>query len=382
MNTVLKFLAALFSSLFLFSNIATGQFRFSGQASAWVQYAPDNWMDFSANGRYIPQLNYKIPVKKEHLFDFEVSANINGIFDARLFESTQFDGKIKAYRAWGRYSNAHLEVRAGLQKITFGSAQMIRPLMWFDRMDPRDPLQLTEGVWGVLGRYYFNNNANIWIWGLYGNNDAKGLDFIPAIRNSPEGGGRIQLPLPKGEMAFSYHYRTTNPSKILFPGTTYPHKQVGEHKVGFDIRMNSVVGLWLEASWTRLNRDFNYNTNQEMITAGADYTFGIGNGLLAAFEQFVYSYDKNAFAFAHNTTLSALSLSYPINVFNNIRAMTFYNWTDNQTYLFVTFLKQFNRLSFYITGYWNPKIFALPGMGGSGSRFTGKGAQVMVVWNH
>ena len=65
--------------------------------------------------------------------------------------------------------NNKLHIEPGLQKINFGSATMLRPLMWFDQVDPRDPLQLTDGVWGVLGRYYFLNNANIWLWGLYGN---------------------------------------------------------------------------------------------------------------------------------------------------------------------------------------------------------------------
>ena len=68
-----------------------------------------------------------------------------------------------------RYSSDQFELRLGLQKINFGSASMLRPLMWFDQMDPRDPLHLTDGVWGLLARYYFLNNANIWLWGLYGN---------------------------------------------------------------------------------------------------------------------------------------------------------------------------------------------------------------------
>jgi len=54
-----------------------------------------------------------------------------------------------------------------LQKINFGSATLFRLLMWFDRIDPRDPLKLTDGVYGLLLRYYFHNNTNIWLWGLY-----------------------------------------------------------------------------------------------------------------------------------------------------------------------------------------------------------------------
>ena len=44
------------------------------------------------------------------------------------------------------------EVNKGVQKFKAILAEDI---------DPRDPLQLTNGVWGLLGRYYFMNNANL-----------------------------------------------------------------------------------------------------------------------------------------------------------------------------------------------------------------------------
>jgi len=55
---------------------------------------------------------------------------------------------------WIRLSTKQFELRAGLQKINFGSATLLRPLMWFDKIDPRDPLQLTDGVYALLARYY------------------------------------------------------------------------------------------------------------------------------------------------------------------------------------------------------------------------------------
>ncbi|MDR1585772.1 MAG: hypothetical protein LBS07_06360, partial [Prevotellaceae bacterium] len=100
-----------------------------------------------------------------------------------------------------------MEVRLGLQKINFGSAQLFRPLMWFDAIDPRDPLQMTDGVWGGLFRYYFQNNANFWLWTLYGNDEVKGWETAPSAQSLPEIGGRVQLPLKQGEVALSYHLR-------------------------------------------------------------------------------------------------------------------------------------------------------------------------------
>ena len=38
----------------------------------------------------------------------------------------------KWYRLWGRIATEKLELRLGLQKIAFGPARVLRPLMWFD----------------------------------------------------------------------------------------------------------------------------------------------------------------------------------------------------------------------------------------------------------
>ena len=383
MNTAFRFCVVLLIVVFNLPCLAVAQqIRFSGQASGWLQYAPDLWMNFSAGGRYIPQLNARIPLKRERLFDFEASAHIFGTMDARLFSYSEVDGKIKGYRGWARYSNHRMELRLGLQKINFGSAQMLRPLMWFDRIDPRDPLQLTDGVKALLWRYYFLNNANIWVWGLYGNSSLKGYEVTPTVKRVPEAGGRLQLPLPKGEVALSYHFRTTDPANLSFPGTSLLFDQMGEHKVGFDVKVDVGVGLWLEAAWTRFNRNMGIYTHQEMVTVGTDYTFGIGNGLAAVFEQFIYANDQDAFTFSHNTTYSAFSLSYPLNIFDHLSAMTFYNWRESQSYFFLTWQKQLNHFSCYVMGYWNPQTFTLPAMGNNTNRFAGKGVQMMVVWNH
>jgi len=79
--------------------------------------------------------------------------------------------------------------------------------MWFDQIDSRDPLQLTDDVWGLQARYYFPNIANIWLWGLYGNNERRGWEAVPVSKNIPEFGGRVQLPIPSGEIALSYNHR-------------------------------------------------------------------------------------------------------------------------------------------------------------------------------
>jgi hypothetical protein len=129
---------------------------FKGQLSAYTHYNPTNELQLWTGGRYIPQLNYIINLPQKNLIDFEASANIYGNVGMEPFSQFETDGNLKPYRAWARYSGKQFELRMGLQKINFGSAMMLRPLMWFDQVDPRDPLQLTDGVWGLLGKVLFS----------------------------------------------------------------------------------------------------------------------------------------------------------------------------------------------------------------------------------
>ena len=101
--------------------------------------------------------------------------------------------------------------------------------MWFDSMDPRDPLQLTDGVWGGLFRYYFPNNTTLWLWSLYGNDKNKGWEILPSSSSFPEIGGRVQIPIPKGEGALSYHFREADAS-------TYGLEKIAENRFGLDVR--------------------------------------------------------------------------------------------------------------------------------------------------
>lgn len=330
--------------------------------------------------RYLPQFNYKINLNDNRLIDFEASANLYGSTAIDPFKTAGFDGSVKPYRAWMRYSSSQFELRAGLQKINFGSASMLRPLMWFDRMDPRDPLKLTDGVWGVLGRYYFQNNANIWLWGLYGNNSTKGWEAYKTNKDFPEYGGRLQIPVPLGEAAVTYHRRVADMQDI---NSSLPlNNEIPENRLGFDVRLDWAIGCWFEGSWVNLQKQMGMFTNQEVINLGLDYTFGIGSGLYLAFEQLLLSYDEKPFEIKNATSFSLLSLTYPIGLFDNISAIVYYDWTNNSAYNFVNWQKQFKGISLYVMGYWNPKDYRIPTQGGSTNLFGGQGVQVMLVWNY
>ena len=352
----------------------------SGQLSSWGLYNGSNDLPVNMGIRYIPTLNYSVKLKKSKQFDIEVSANTFGDLGVRSFDKTHTDGSIQLYRAWLRYSTRHLEIRAGLQKINFGSASLLRPLMWFDQIDPRDPLQLTNGVWGLLGRYYFMNNANIWLWCLYGNNKLRPWDVVKSNSTFPEFGGRIQSQVPKGEIGLTFHHRIADSrgSDILVPS----YNALSENRVGLDGKWDIGVGLWFEGSLINKTKDMGIYTNTEILNVGTDNTLRIGNGLNIVYEQLLFSYDQKALAFTQPTTFSGLSLSYPVSLIDNLNLITFYDWTNNSSYNFLNFKRQFDKIAFYIMAFWNPKDYQLPQQLNSGNYYSGKGIQLMLVFNH
>jgi hypothetical protein len=354
--------------------------RFSGQLSSWINLTSGNELPLWSGGRYIPQVNLNKYLKNSHLFDAEFSANIYGTAGVRPFDSLNASGRIKPYRAWVRYSGDQFEFRVGLQKLNFGSASMLRPLMWFDQMDPRDPLQLTDGVWGGLARYYFLNNTNIWAWMLYGNGNPRGWDPIPSNAVIPEFGGRLQLPVARGEIGLTYHHRTADSreSIILVPAI----EKIPENKFGFDAKWDLTTGIWVEASYTRKEHDMGLMTNQLVANAGIDYTFGLGNGLYVACEQLLASYDRTPFAFEATALFSVLTANYGIGLSDRISTILYYDWKGGNVYSFLNWQRQYDNIVLYAMAYWNPERFELPTQTRGQNIFAGRGIQIMFVFNH
>jgi hypothetical protein len=375
------YISLLFSFILLLPSEAQDSLSIKGQVSAWTLYNRGNDLPVYLGGRYIPQVNCEHQLKNDHKLDFEASLNINGNTGINPFDSVSASGQLKPYRIWARYSTQQFELRAGLQKINFGSASLLRPLMWFDQVDPRDPLKFTDGVWGILGRYYFLNNANIWLWGLFGNAKPRGWEPAGTNTGYPEAGGRIQLPVASlGEAAISYHHRTADTRNM--DESVPQYSNVPENRIGFDIKLDLKAGVWLEGSWVNKSKDLGIYTNQEIFNIGADYTFNTGNGLYIIFEQLFASNDEIPFQFQNSTTFSLMSLSYPVGIFDNVSGIVYYDWKSRKIYNFLNWQKQFKNITLYLMGFWNPEDYKIPSQGEGQNLYAGKGIQVMVVYNH
>lgn len=382
--------AGTFCLLYCWLTTALGQTpSLHGQASGWIASNPDVAPISQTGLRYIPELTFQKKFNDDLAADLDFAINGYGMAGFAKNQRPQYEGKIKLYRAWLRFFSDEFEVRAGLQKINFGSATLFRPLMWFDRVDPRDPLQLTDGVYGLLLRYYFLNNANVWLWGLYGNNDTKGWEVVPTKKNSVEYGGRVQTQLWTGELGATYHHRESDFSNlVVFPNTVHETFDP-ENRFALDGKWDIGIGAWFEAVLTHEQTNFPQMKYQRQWTLGADYTFDIGNGLTALTEFFRSENPNDAFSSACGIGFSAWSLNYPLGVVDRISCILYRDWTNHEWYRFITWQRTYDNWIIYLIGFWNPQHIhhdqtQIPNtLGQSGSNlFAGTGMQLMIVFNH
>jgi len=373
-----------FTLLFsLWATTAHSQYvSLEGQLSGWTTINAEQSPTTLLGLRYIPVMTATKRMAKTYSIDAELSFHAYGSSQIRSLDHAATQGKIKPYRMWLRFSGSRFEVRLGLQKINFGSATLLRPLMWFDRIDPRDPLQLTDGVYAILGRYYFLNNANIWLWGLYGNAEAKGWEFIPSHRHKAEYGGRLQLPLLAGEIAVSYHHRQLDLRKQVLAPLLSSENIVAENRVGLDGKWDVGIGLWFETAVVHQDVELRSVQYQRFINWGADYTFNLGNGLHVMTEFFNYRTSDKIFGSGRGGSFSALSGNYPLSLLDNLTAMIYYDWENHDWYRFINWQRKYDNWSFYFIGFWNPAQFQVYRNTRDTNLFAGKGIQLMVVFNH
>lgn len=360
---------------------AQNTFNFDGQLSGIANYSPEAVAWGLLNGLYIPELNYdwKLDTNQRSLY-FEASANIwgSGYFYS---DSTRWEGNIEAYRVFARYTGNQVEFRQGLQKIDFGSAMILRPLQWFNEIDPRDPLAITNGVWAGLGRYYFLNNANIWVWGMLPSTNPRGLDLTKSASNQIEFGGRFQQPTNRGEIAITYHHRKANPSDF---SDFVNVNSVPENRFGLDGKWDLGIGLWFETSYVRKQEDLGLLTNQTLGTIGADYTFGIGHGLNVVLEHMISGYDEKTLGFEKQFNTTAINFSYPLGFFDNLSIFSTYSWEVEAASFFVNYQHDFRKVTGYFMAYYTPEtnVTLIESENDFVSSFAGPGLRIMLLFKH
>jgi hypothetical protein len=321
--------------------------------------------------RYLPQLTLAFLPGPGRLADVEISANAFGSADS----DGEADSDLALYRLKFRFATARTESRLGLQQLNFGPAYLLRPLRWFDVLDPRDPLMLTDGVRAFSFRYTSPSNASLWLWGLYSNDELKGYETAPTADKKGEFGGRAQIPVPGGEIACSYHRR-------IVDGTAPFMEDYAEQRFALDGKWDVEIGLWFEAVLTESASaalPYDWGT---MAVIGADYTLPIGNGIHVLAEQMAIALSGEPFGWEDDAWFSGLSLAYPAGYIDRFSAIAFYSWDDNEYSLYGAWQRTWDALALNVSAFRFPRSMAFGGARDAAFARAGTGGQITIIINH
>ncbi|MCB5248843.1 MAG: hypothetical protein WCY87_03990 [Candidatus Cloacimonadales bacterium] len=246
---------------------------------------------------------------------YSLHSNLQNTWEKRY--TLQMDAH--TYRWWLSLQAPQSELRLGLQQINFGSAQILRPLQWFDTLQVQDPYRISRGVDAVLFRHYWLNSANLWLWGILGEDSAKGNDFIPAKDNALEFGARMQYPSPIGEAAISAHTREL--------------EQGREYRLGLDYRYDGAIGAWLETSAGHFIDALPYvPAYSASASLGMDYVFDRGNGIACTLENMLSGIAKDDLSgLCRESWTGALMINYPLALLDTVSLVALSDW-DGNTY--------------------------------------------------
>jgi hypothetical protein len=240
-------------------------------------------------------------------------------------------------------------------------------------------------VYALLLRGYLPRNFTVWGWGLYGNDHLKGLELNPTRDRTPEFGGRLQAPLFKGEIAGSMHHRSADLSRgfVVVDGDEDPRAR--ETRYGIDGKWDVGIGVWFEGEVIRQTRPAFAPADTQALTVGGDYTFGVGNGLHVLVESFIQELPPALLGQRVSQRFSAASLDYPLGLIDRLSGIITVDTERGEVYRFVNWQRTFDRWQFYFMGFWNPQQLALAPLSTAGSGqspISGKGIQVLAVFNH
>ncbi|NOZ73969.1 MAG: hypothetical protein GXO90_01125 [FCB group bacterium] len=277
------------------------------------------------------------------------------------------------YRAQFRIGGSSWDGRVGLQQLNFGPGRYLRSLQWFDTLDPRDPLQLSNGVWGLRIKKYFQNSA-LQFWALDNTPVHRGFEWISGADQAPEWGGRYLLS-SHGDWGLTFHSRNIHIPSELGNGTS---EDGSEWRVALDGVWDVGPGIWFEGVSVSRNLQQNPDWNQErFITIGADYTIPLANGITVSGEYFSTSLGDLTNPI-HTTNLAAAEIRSSINISDQISWILFSNWQNGWQVSTISWQRILDSWIIYCG--WiiqsGSQSINIPGLG-SGGGFT-----LLLVFNH
>lgn len=318
---------------------------------------------------YIPTLSVRKNLTETVFFDGEWAYKGWLSTEVPKDETNLRDGK--QHRLWARLAGERFDLRLGLQRIAFGPGFVLRPLQWFDTLEPKDPTGQTDGVEALRIRYFFRDNLTLWLWAVRTEKPWQVTSNDNKYRYSP--GLRIETTTPLGELGVAYHQERSK-SDLLDSETT------SDRRLGLDFRYDGFVGLWTELYYFWRN-SAPYDDQQKQIMVGGDYTLPIRNGLYISVEHLLLPDMESSSSSIPQFT--ALMASLPMGMFDQIMAIVYRDWDNNRSLNYLRWARVYDNLSFNFMFALNPRRSAyenasLPvNLAGFGSSIN-----FMIVYNH
>jgi len=335
--------------------------------------------------RYIPTWSVDFLQSGQFSLDAEIAGNLSVQKEASESGLSLPGNWARFHRGWVRLTTDRFEARLGLQKITFGSARLFRPLAWFDTIDPRDPQKYTTGVTGLRLRYDFPNNAGIWLWGVKNENS---LLVIREKRLSPDIGGRLVYPFGPGEISIAYNYSNVKIEGDLVETGEFGYDIKNQNNEfvmnlgGIDGMWDVGVGLWFELAVSYIDiigfPDWHSN-----FTLGIDYTFAVGNGLTITSEYYIDDYsEEQLFANdAFRSDLFGLMGSYPVSIMDNLSLFSVYYPDGEILYNYLNWQRTYDNWLVQVSAFFQTGE-EVASLGSAMSTVGTKGLQINLIFNH
>jgi hypothetical protein len=181
-----------------------------------------------------------------------------------------------------------------------------------------------------------------------------------------------------GEIGFTYHHRKADASDFLNDNS---FNNIAENRWAVDVKLDWVVGFWLESTYIRKAQNIGVLTNQNLINLGTDYTFGLGNGLTVITEHLLFGNSESSFS-NNYANITATSASYPLGFFDSLSGIVYYSWETQSTTFFLNYQHQFEKVIGYLIAYYNPAEFQGIQQNELVNNFLGPGIRIMLVYNH
>ncbi len=319
----MKHLFIIYTVILLCFQSQAAASSFSAKGQFWISglYGTDASIDqssFESSIGYIPTISVFKGLSNDRLFDIEWAYRVEQYYsgDSLLFEN--YD----PHRVWVRYSSQTIEARFGLQKITFGPAQMLRTLSWFDTIDLKDPTGQTDGVDAFRLRWFPSNSMALWSW---------------AVRDKDEflsWGGRAEFSTELGEWGLTIHHDPSDSLQLI--GQTRAWIDQPHNRIALDFRYDGFMGLWNESTFILSDE-----TEIQMATVGADYTLPIAGGMLLMAESMYISNSQTD----TDQLYTAFMSSIPIGMINQLMFITQVDWEEEHAYHYIRWSATYDRFS-------------------------------------